>query len=268
MKLTRKSWAFALGLMSIASFTKAENIGEAIGKEQEQESGNYFEIGISAVMFESRIDGDTKEFHHLSWQGRYEYNGLFVEKNNDSVGVPGFAIGYELWENRDWAVDIVAIPLNGLDIDNFDRLKGSSLQNRNAVSLTGMRATRFFDDFILQAHVLPLGKGAFASFAAGKLWQVDNWSLSAFGALSYASEKLNDQLWSVTEQEASETFPQFDASNSVNASLVLRAEYPLSENWVFQAETFAGKISSGIGDSPIFEKDTIAGFNLELKYVF
>lgn len=266
-----QSWKgklIALGLLLSGSAVQAENIGSELGNESSEESSNYFQIGVAAGYSDRLIDGDSKGFGGIFLEGRYAWNGLFVEATTDSIGVPGFALGYELWENEDWALDVVAIPMGGLDPQDFDRLKNQGLAEREIFTLTGVRATRFFDDFIVQGHVLPLGEGPVASIAVGKFWQVKNWSISALAALRYDSAEVNDEIWSVGAFEASELFPEYDAGSSFFASAVLRAEYPITEHWVFEGSAFLGGLTDGAGDSPLLAKQYQKGLAFELKYVF
>ncbi len=260
----------AATLLMFAPLSQAQNIGSELGKSEyeDEDSGGYFQIGFGGGWADRPLEDDYEDFGGLVIEGRYAWNGLFVELDSDSVGVPGFAVGYELWEDNQWAVDLVAIPFGGLDPKNTDRLKQSNLGKRSAFTLTGIRATRFFNDFILQGHILPLGEGSMASLAIGKFWQVKNWNLTATAALRYNSQAFNDDIWSITPEEASIEFPQYSASSSLAAIFVLRAEYPISENWVFETSVFANGVSDGIADSPIVARDKVRGVAFEISYVF
>lgn len=263
-----KSKTAALGLLLGTSLAQAENIGSELGKEQGEESTGYFQIGVGGGWSDRSIEGDFEDFGGVFVEGRYAWHGLFVEVSNDNIGVPGFALGYELWDSEQWAVDLVAIPMGGLDPENFDRLKGNGLQDREGFTLTGVRATRFFDDFILQGHVLPLGEGPVVALAIGKFWQVKNWSVSALAALRYDSADVNDKTWSVGASEASVAFPEYEAGAGISASMVLRAEYPITENWVFETSAFYGRTDDAVADSPLIVKQQAKGVAFELSYVF
>lgn len=247
----------------------AENIGAELGKSSSDESNGYFQMGFLGGWSDRSVEGDFNDFGGFIIEGRYEKYGAFVEVTTDSIGVPGFAIGYELWDNSDWAVDIVAIPVMGeLDPSDFDRLENSNLKERNGLTLTGIRATRFFDDFIVQGHVLPLGNGNIASIAVGHFWQIRNWNLSALAALRYNSAEVNDRTWSVAASEASAAFPEYRAGGDVTAMMQLRAEYPITEDWVFEASTFMSRIGDEVADSPLIETQVVKGISFEFSYVF
>lgn len=254
--------------LAVSSLTQAENIGN-LGTEQDDESSGYFQIGFAGGWADRPLEDDFNDFGGLVIEGRYEWNNAFVELTSDSIGVPGFAIGYELWENPNWAVDLVAIPVQGeLNPRDIERLENSNLRKREGLTLTGVRATRFFNEFILQGHLLPLGRGTVVSIAAGKFWQIKNWNISALAALRYNSSEVNQRSWDVTAIEASIDFPEYQSGSDVNAMLQLRAEYPITENWVAESTLFYTSVGDSIYDSPLVAKRQAKGIAFEISYVF
>ena len=257
--------AIALG---VSSYSHAENIGD-LGSKQGEESAGYFQVGLGGGWADRPLEGDFNGFGGLVIEGRYKWKGAFVELTSDSIGVPGFAIGYELWENQNWAVDLVAIPVVGeLNPWDIERLEDSNLRKRDGLTLTGIRATRFFEDFIVQSHLLPIGRGTVASLAVGKFWQIKNLNLSALGALRYNSEEVNRRSWDVRPIEASAEFPEYQSGSDVNAVFQLRAEYPITENWVAESTLFYSRVGDAIYESPLVSKRHAKGVSFEIGYVF
>ena len=252
-----------------ASQTIAKNISAIENDTSAEPSGDYLQLGLLSIYGDHAIEGQGENYNFITIDGRLEYAGFFVEVTTDSVALPGFAIGYELYNSRDWSVDFVSIPVQmELIPDDFERLKNNNLYRRDGLKLSGIRATRFFDKYVAQAHILPLGRGTIATLALGRYWRMQNWYLSAFGSLRYQSETVNRRTWRVTPEEASIEFPTYEPSAGTDIELQVKTEYPLSEDWIFNASVRVSRLSDGVANSPIIVEQTSKSIAVGIGYVF
>ncbi len=86
-------------------------------------NGGYFEIGVEAGYANDPkvADDDEGWGGSLSLAGGYRYKGLFIEASQGTFD--GLNLGYNLWNNQHWSVDLLAASLNGdIDTENADRI--------------------------------------------------------------------------------------------------------------------------------------------------
>ena len=239
------------------------------GLANEEESGSYLQIGLIGGLFDGIFEDDISYIADINVEGRYAWKGMFIEMDNDTIDVPGIALGYELWDNANWSVDLIAIPITPyIDPEDFDRFEQSNLEIRKIMVVAGTRITRFFDNIVIQGHLLPVGEGPAGSLAVGYIWQYKNWNFSMLTAARYNSETINSHVWSVSEEESSEEFAVYDAGAGTTLSTQFRAEYPITEHWVAEASVFYFYLEDAVADSPLTTQRSVTGLTLEINYVF
>ncbi|MEM6988159.1 MAG: MipA/OmpV family protein, partial [Pseudomonadota bacterium] len=98
--------------------------------------------------------------------------------------------------------------------------------------------------------------------------QLRNWVVGAKLGAAFLSGKTSDYYFGVAPGEATTQLPAYNADASAAYSLALRAEYPMSERWTFEAQTSTTRFSDEIDDSPITQDNLISVATLGFKYNF
>lgn len=286
-----RSWAILM-VMGLSIPALAADIGDEIrrsGQPLGDYNGGYLEVFASAGCGHSALvsgDTDTAEGNSgcgTGWGlgGEYRYKGLFFEAT--SKGQDGANIGYTLWSNPGWSVDLLALSAAGKIYDRKDQIDsetpGLSEPVRNHAILhrdtwhagTGMRVTHYFGPNIVQFRLITDvhdGNGVISTARLGRAWQVRNWNFHGLGSLIYRSAKTNQYLFGVSELEQTERFPVYQPGSSVDASFEMGVTYPLSEHWVFRSQLRFSPILSSIRKSPLIGDNWAGSVGAAISYVF
>lgn len=252
------------------------------GNDIEKENGGYFGIGLSL----SHVDGgrtfskneESDAYLGINLGGTYYYNGFFLEASQGTSD--GLNIGYNFLNKGNWSVDFIASSLQGRwNTEDDDREKSANESERNEALLerntlyngAGIRATANFDDYIFQYRLVTDihgGNGIVSTARIGHSWQVQNWNLHSILSAEYSSAETNNYLYSVTGEEATTRFAQYDLDSSLKYSGEVGVTYPLSEHTVFTSFVRYTALPKEIKDSPIMEGDNETLFVTSVSYIF
>ena len=234
-------WDIALGL-GVGAVDKAFYVGDGSGRS-----------GVVTVV------GD------VTYQ-----KGRFYFAAND---IDGLVAGITLARTDNWVFDATITPgFEGVDFGDNDQLK--HLKNRKPDGLLGLRMSRYGDHSRL---TLSAGKDVTGAHDGYDVtaeyfheWQLKNWLLTGSAGVGYFSGKMVNHIVGVSEDEATAQFPVYQADAGYGARLALKAEYPLSEHWIFTSYAGAIGASSAFTDSPITRSGSdVLNFALVgLKYKF
>lgn len=286
-----RSWTVLLA-MGLSASVLAADIGDEIrrsGQPLGDYNGGYFEIsasagcGHSAVVYgrKERAGGVSECGNGWGMGGEYRYNGLFFEAT--SKGQDGINIGYTLWSNPGWSVDLLAASAGGALYDRngsidsetpglSDPVRDYAILHRDTwYTGAGMRVTHYFGPNIIQFRLVTDvhgGNGVTSTARLGRAWQIRNWNFHGLGSLVYRSAKTNQYYFGISELEQTERFPVYNAGSSVDASFEVGATYPLSEHWVFRSEVRLTPILSSIRDSPLIGDSWSGSVGATISYVF
>ena len=246
---------------------------------------NFFEISVGLNTWKNnriQTEEEKKEDNSgidlgLGWE--YRWKGFFVEAIQNSYS--GLNLGYELWQDGNWRLDIIGMNVTGAASDSDTITPGMSeeerdirLLKRDTISLNGgMRATYYWKDNIFQ---LRLGSdysqknaGAQGSFLVGRAWQIRNWNIHGLTGAQWYSRKNSEYLWGISSVEATERFPEYQASSTVNYSFEIGATYPISEHLVSRSKIVALVIDDSVSESPLTNSDSVGGvISTSIVYVF
>src|SRR5690606_9694256 len=130
-------------------------------------------------------------------------------------------LGYNLWSNEVWTVDLLASSGygRGVDSDNPD-ISFMSEEDRNlelkkrvySFRGSGIRATAYFGDYIFQYRLLTdqfSDTGVVSTARLGRSWQIGNWNLHGLASLRYDSARTNQEAFGITASEATTLFPEY-----------------------------------------------------------
>ena len=254
----------------------------AAGVDDRLANGGYFELGAS-VYSVNKVDVRQTEHQTLEpsllISGMYQYKGLFVEMVHQSQD--GINLGFNFWNSENWSLDILAANLKtswarpeGVDPAMLSEAgRNNYLMSEESLYIgAGFRATRYWDDhYVFQYRIVSDyfdGQGIQSSARLGKSWQVRNWNFHALASVEYSSSTLNQYLFGVTDEEATELFPAYKPGNSFSYGLELGVAYPISENLVFRAMYRMNVLSDEVTDSPFNESGYVSFFNASISYVF
>lgn len=245
-------------------------------------NGGYFEIGLAGGYLASpRVNDDDDEGWDagLSLAGGYRYKGFFIEASQGTFD--GLNLGYNLWNNRHWSVDLLAASLNGdIDTDNPDKIdsrfteaqRDSEIIDRDTFySGAGVRLTGYYGDYIFQYRLVTDthgGNGVTSTARLGKSWQVKNWNFHGVASVEYNSATSNRYWLGISAAEATTRFPEYDPGSSVSFNAEVGVTYPLGKDWVFRSFARFGVLPDEQKDSPLADDEKWLLFYNSISYVF
>lgn len=278
------SLIFALFLTLSPAIVNASDIASSVagGVDNRLANGGYFELGASLYGV-NKVD--IRQTEHQTIQpsllisGMYQYKGLFVEMVHQSQD--GINLGYNFWNSENWSLDLLAANLKsswsrpeGIDPAALNEAERNIyLMSEESIFVgAGLRATRYWDDhYVFQYRIVSDyydGQGIQSSARLGKSWQVRNWNFHTLASVEYSSATLNQYLFGISSEEATELFPQYKPSSSFNYGIELGVAYPISESFVFRAMYRVNVLADEVTDSPFNESGYVSFFNASISYVF
>jgi len=183
----------------------------------------------------------------------------------------GLLAAYSIAKQDDTVFDVVLAPRFGGFHEN-DLL--TDLNERDVDLHLGLRYTQYFDDTILTVEasqdISGAHSGSILSTSFEKEWQIKNWIVTGIVSAAYLSEEMTDYYFGVSNSEAANSsFLAHSVGASVFATAGVKAEYPINENWVFNA-AISHTVSDGeISKSPItLDADQLTMGHIGVKYHF
>lgn len=265
----------------------AEDIASAVHKGPS--SGDYFtfETGLSLAYVDNPHVSTQSVYDdwilELDITGEWQKGSFFVELSHGTQD--GANVGFNIWHNDRWAVDFLAISAKGLlpevsedddtssaELAANEGLRNRRLEKRNTLySGTGFRVTRHIDKYVLQYRLVTDtydGNGLISTLRAGRGWQVRNWNFSGIISAQYTSARTNNYWFGVSAREATSLYPQFEARDSINYSVVLSATKPLAEHWLVRGLVGYHHIGRELEKSPLLDDSATSVVSLSVNYVF
>jgi len=243
-------------------------------------NGGYFEVGLGFQYVERSFVSaeDDGVYGTLDVAGAYRYNRLFVELSQGTLD--GLNLGYHLWSNNNWSVDLLGASINGIfNVGNDDDISALSEAQRNEAILdrdafyngAGFRATAYFGNNILQYRLVTDihdNNGVVSTLRLGRSWQLRNWNLHGVVSADYASAKTSQYLYSVTQNEATARFPEYDVGSTMSYIAEVGLTYPISEHFVFRSTARYTQLSNGEQNSPLTDSGDRTYIGTSIHYVF
>ena len=247
-------------------------------------NGGYIEAGAGLSSYTSAIVGDPEgntkgEVHtevFLDVNARYQYHSWFMELF--SQGLEQFTIGYNFYNgynayNNDgnWAIDWVALGEHDeMSADEANDYRG--LNPRRGDFMSGVRATAYYDNYIVQMHALTdissTHYGELLSLKLARFWQHRNWNFHGIVGATYRSQEITDYYFSIDADEASEKYPEYKAPAGMSYVAELGATYPISEKWVFRGFIRRIGMEDDATESPLILDDHGDTISAAISYVF
>lgn len=266
---TTTKLSLCLALATMFGHANASNISEHLSQISDDRNDNYFRIGIGGSIYDNPFEGKSESRFALPIEARYTMGNFFTELSSNSLGAPGLAAGYTFWEDQNWSIDAILTLSDFIDISEIDRFDNSNLQDRGSSLAAGIRATYFYENYVLQANLLPFDShGARGSLSVGRYWQLGDWNFTAAAAARYTSSKYNDFYLGVDAEQSSESFPEYQAGAGFSLALDLGVEYQINEDWYFDATLRHSEFSDAVQDSPLILDDRGTALSVSVNYIF
>jgi outer membrane scaffolding protein for murein synthesis (MipA/OmpV family) len=201
----------------------------------------------------------------------YIKDPFFFTFNDDDF----LLLGLNLHRSDTAVLELLFGPKFAMEFEGNSDLDGQldHLEDREIDGHLGFRYSLYGRDhrwaFSISRDVTGAHGGYFGVVDYVTNWQIRNWVVSGAASLGYVSKKMTNHIIGVSNEEATLAIPAFQANRGgYLATLELKAEYPLTENWVFQTEIALDTIDNLAKESPIIENDSYTSVLLGVKYHF
>jgi len=244
--------------------------------------GGYLKVGLGykneVSPYEDKVEGLS-----LFVNGRYQWNGLFVEAfygaNERSEGL---SIGYNFYNTEHWNFDINTVKAHGEIRVNIYDGNENLYQQYDKTEMIGLRATGHFGQTSVQFLVAPYSlnddydDGLYASMWLGQSWQIKNWELRSSIGVEYRSEEITDYYYGISAEQATTHFGEFDPEAGLNVTAQVSMSYPISRHVLFESYLRHTNYSSAVENNPVLNyassldtrSDKKTEFGVLLSYVF
>lgn len=241
----------------------------------------YLSVGVGVHAAQSMMREDSSGLK-LYINGRYEWRRIFFEYSSIPAGEVSLpTLGYNFYRSENWFVDAVYALTNG-ETEFRGMFNGVPEDfSREHSSSFGVRATGVYDQTLFQVSLLPFNneeydRGTFASAWLAQDWQFGNWTLRGALGAQYRSEEIMDYYFGVDADEAGTFFSEYHAEAGTRFTGLLQADYPLTENIVFQTYLSHTEFSDSAKESPLMRflvdyldrPDNETQVGLLINYVF
>lgn len=239
----------SLGCLVISALPSHANdiAADVNGGNRNYQNGGYFEIGAIAgfndnpvhLKAHSRRSGVGVD---VDGSGVYRYQKFFAEAVYATQD--GVNLGYNLWQNDNYSVDLLAGSLSGsyyirednITDDGSEEYKNDELYTRRTLHTgTGIRVTRHINNYVIQYRLVTDildNNGIISTLRVGRGWQYRNWNFHGVLSAIYTSKETNQYRFGVDQEDATTRHPAFYPEASVSYSAQFGVTKPLSEHWV------------------------------------
>lgn len=209
-----------------------------------------------------------------------EYKRFYLEAQRSTLP-GGSIIGYHLWQNDLWQVDIIgANYVQGFDENGTNYSFSESDYEPLLAGITprdddfnvGLKFSRAFEQFDFSSEwVHDLG-GAHQSWMVRntliKSFSGGNWDLLGGVGVDLYSSKMANYYYGVSDDEANELRTAYQPGLSGSLFSQFTAEYPISENWIYHSAASIGVVTGNIQNSPIVSSHPRIVIYMGVRYVF
>lgn len=243
-------------------------------------------LGVALVSNPTHIAGaeqyEAKHYWGVQASLDLYYKGFFLQTNKHRFDgfMTGSELGYELIVEDEYEIDLISKSyLVGFDENNAGLVRDESIpelegiKSRGVGSNQGVRYIRYLDDAVYWVDVATdLFNNKHDGFVVdgfySRILPIRNWDISLGVGATYFSEDINNYYFSVSEYEAREFRPVYDAGDGYRIELEASAQKPVWEDWLFSAGVTLSHFSDSIADSPLVARQNVLRFQVGISYVF
>lgn len=233
-------------------------------------NGGFLEAGIGLFSSKDPVRGEEDEQGiGVLLSGRYQWHGLFIETIEHSVNT--LSLGYNLWNNNHWSLDIIGTSINS-EIITDDNKALEGLRKRKSDFLFGGRASGYYGNYVFQLQAVEDASGAhggiITSLEGGRHWQKRNWNFHTLLGIQHHSQQVVNYYLGIRPDEASATLPEYHTGSGSFFTAEIGVTYPISEHWVFRSTAHYAQLSDNLNRSPIISSKHFNHLSTTLSYVF
>lgn len=209
-----------------------------------------------------------------------EYYNFFLEsssKKRPYSDVGNGYLGYHLWQGEESSWDLVSgtyvTPIDKSNSDEVSIPQLINLQERVEDFNVGIRY-RYFNDalYFSSEAVYDVFSESHQSWIVdnyvGQVMSTGNWDLAFGVGYTWFSKGVSRYYWGVTAEETTNGIDIYEPGSGSLVSFEFSAQYPLSENWVFETGITHSYLSGEIKNSPLIVKDYQIVSYMGFGYVF
>ena len=231
--------------------------------DDDDSDGSRFRVAVGAgasVEQSPYVDGkDSVEILPL----------LFVQM--DRFFLRGPTLGVDLYDGDDLSVS------TGISLDFADTHRGDSPQLADMAELDdvllGEIEVSYEADWgelglSLAADISSTHDGFLAGFSYGYPLELGRWQIEPEVGVEWHSAKVNRHYYGVGAADALPSRPLYEPDAGMNYELGVTVTYPFSERHALSLEAGVEWFSTEVSDSPIVERDNIAGVGVSYLFRF
>lgn len=220
---------------------------------------------------------DNGEFGY-QWQLRSDVSTeLFVLANRERAYFSFWHPANIVLSVNTSSADIISGPLqpggsDGESPVSRETISINDISSRKWTADAGVRISWNRPDSLLSAAVagdlLGVHQGFYAQLKYRYHWQWDDWHFAANASLTYKSSKLIDYYYGIDSRDTSNSRLWYEADPALQTSVGLLLNKPINKRWRWVARVQVTSLGSGMSDSPLVAKDSVASGFIGLGYRF
>ena len=187
--------------------------------------------------------------------------------------IEGLDIGYRLWKNNKWNIDLLATPrfyeveasfAENNELDGIDKTERTYFAGLS----TQLAAKHITYTFQILTDVIE-SDGSEAVATASKAFKLSSsFTLTPTVGITYQDSKLVDHFYGVQDHEVAAGRPAYGGHDSTNIHASLTAVWDTTKHIQLLGQLKYEALGDGIGDSPIVDDTDIVTLALGLVYRF
>lgn len=240
------------------------------GREDETvENDGYIEVSFSGILNEMPIPGSDELIGTVGLGGHYRFKRFFVDAHAESYNQ--FQYGLNAYSGDIWSVDFLgAVSEHGVDSELNTELK--LFTEREEANYLGVRATGYNGPYIFQFETLwdisELHYGSLLTASIARTWLYRNWNFHALLGARFESARTLDYQFGIDANEATGTYPQYEAGSGTTFVTEAGVTYPLNEYFILKSTFRWWELPSAVVDSPIINNDSYLTFSNSITFVY
>jgi len=240
------------------------------GREDESvENDGYLEFSFSSILNQMPIPRSDEFIRTVGIGGHYRYKRFFIDAHAESYNQ--FQLGLNAYSGNMWSIDsLIAGSEHGVDSELNTELK--LFTKREEATFFGVRATGYNGPYILQFETLwdisELHYGSLLTASFARTWLYRNWNFHALLGARYESARTLDYQFGIDPEEASATYPEYQAGAGTTFVTEAGVTYPLNQYFVFKSTFRWWELPSAVVGSPFITDDSYLTFSNSITFVY
>lgn len=246
--------------------------------EEDNSHDGFMEASFAFAAFDSRFVDAPHHFGGvLNLRFNYQWKGFFIEdKGLRGLGLPG--MGYNFYSDPTWSFDMYISEVHtSIGVDDSDTINDEQnglvgINPRKIDNRLGLRATHYIDETsALRVLIAPVSDlehhDTHVALWYGKTWQYFNANFYTTFSAQYDSSKTLNYYYGVSNSEASDKFPVYQAGSGITLGAEFGISYPLATDWVLESSIKFTRLPSSVYNSPLVDPKIESIAHISIVYV-